>query len=226
MNCKYFRHGSDPTGTEWRNAAWIGKQMVYGQKRSGGRLRSYAAALDVVAHEICHGLTDRTARLEYQDMSGALNESYSDIFGIVIANFSEANVARWNWAMGEELEESGVPMRDLSEPTRFGQPDHMDDYVLTTADFGGVHINSGIHNKAAFNILTAKVGNAFLFDHKSVIHIFYLTLTQQLSRTSGFNDSRRGALVSARSLFRQDPRRTEKLNAIEKAFNDVGITGA
>ena len=225
VNCKYFRHGTDPTGREWRNAAWIGTQMVYGQRRVGTKMRSYAAAMDVVAHEICHGLTDRTARLQYQDMSGALNESYSDIFGIVISNFSEADVDRWNWAMGEDLSETGIPLRDLSDPARFGQPAHMDDYLQTESDFGGVHTNSGIHNKAAHNMLTARsAGGQRVFTPTQVIQLFYLALTQHLSRTSGFADSRRGVTLAARSLFRRDGSRDAKIAAIGAAFDAVGIT--
>ena len=201
----------NPTGKEWHNAAWIGKQMVYGQKKAGRALRSYAAALDVVAHEICHGLTDRTARLQYQGMTGAMNESLSDIFGIIISNFDQPHIKKWNWQMGEDLTESGVPLRDLSDPPKFRQPDHMNDFVQTTADFGGVHTNSGIHNKAAFNILTTPApGGGMLFDAQTVIQLFYLTLTQHLSRTSGFQDSRRGMDLSARSLLRNDAdRRSE-----------------
>jgi Zn-dependent metalloprotease len=225
VNCRYWRHGTDVTGQEWRNAAWIGKQMVYGQKKVGDRLRSYAAALDVVAHEICHGLTDRTARLQYRDMSGALNESYSDIFGIIISNFHEPNLDNWNWEMGEELEETGIPIRDFSNPTRFNQPDHMDQYVQSDQDNGGVHINSGIHNKAAYNLLTTQAaGGGTLFDAKLVIQLFYLALSQHLSRTSGFSDSRRGVMLSARSLFRQDPQRDARLAAIGEAFDNVGIS--
>jgi Zn-dependent metalloprotease len=228
VNCTYFRHGTDSTGREWRNAAWIGKQMVYGQRRSGttgSTLRSYAAAFDVVAHEVCHGLTERTARLEYQDMTGALNESYSDIFGIIISNFAEPDVTRWNWEMGENLAETGIPLRDVSDPRKFGQPAHIDEYVQTTSDFGGVHINSGIHNKAAHLMLTAQSSaGAALFTPTRVAQLFYLALTQHLSRTSGFTDSRRGVLLAARSLFRQDSELNAKLAAIRAAFDGVGIT--
>ena len=227
VNCRYFRHGTDVTQTEWRNAAWIGNQMVYGQKRTGGKLRSYAAALDVVAHEITHGLTDRTARLQYLDMTGAMNESYSDIFGIIISNFDESNLKRWSWQMGEDLTDSGVPLRDLSDPEAFGQPAHIDNFVETSADSGGVHTNSGIHNKAAFNLLTTPATDgSMLLDPQSVIQLFYLTLTQHLSRTSGFADSRRGMELSARSLFRNDSKKDQKVAAVSAAFESVGIRGS
>jgi Zn-dependent metalloprotease len=222
--------GTDPDPAadprEWRNAAWLPdrKQMVYGQRLVAGNLVSYAVALDVVAHELLHGLTDSTARLVYEKESGALNESYSDIFGIIISNFNQSNINNWNWQMGEELSDTGIPLRDLSNPRKYGQPDHLRDYVRTRRDNGGVHTNSGIHNKAAFNILTAKnsIGKN-LFDATSVARLFYLALTQDLSRTSGFSDSRRGVERWTRSLFRNDPTQNQKLQAIAKAFGDVGI---
>jgi Zn-dependent metalloprotease len=127
--------------------------------------------------------------------------------------------------MGEEL--TGIPLRDMSAPQNHGQPDHMNNFVHLPEDkdHGGVHTNSGIHNKAAFNLLTAKdeSGN-HLFDAVSVARMFYLALTQDLSRTSGFLDSRRGVLNRAATLFRSDPRRDEKLSTIAKAFDDVGIS--
>ncbi len=220
--------GDGGEGREWQNAAWIGTQMVYGQRRAGGRLVSYAAALDVVAHEVLHGLTDHTARLEYAGMSGALNESYSDIFGIIVSNLSQPEIARWNWQMGEDLDDTGVPIRDIRSPGLHGQPEHMRDYrdlpVDWLNDWGGVHTNSGIHNRAAYLLLTAPSGaGGQLFDPRSVAALFYLALTQYLSRTSGFADSRRGVELAARTLFRNDPALQEKLQAVAQAFESVGI---
>ncbi|OBB13946.1 metalloprotease [Mycolicibacterium setense] len=222
INCTSIQ---DATPREWRNAAWIGSQMVYGQRDVNGELRSYAVAVDVVAHEMTHGLTDNTARLEYQGESGALNESYSDIMGIIIANSPKPDIDSWNWEMGEELDGTGVPLRDLSDPTRQGQPAHMRDYVNTARDNGGVHTNSGIHNKAAFNIISAKNGHGHLFTPQDVATLFYLALTLHLSRTSGFSDSRRAVELVAKSLFRKDPQDTldEKIDAISAGFEATGI---
>jgi Zn-dependent metalloprotease len=219
-----------PDGQEWRNAAWIGTQMVYGQRRVNGKLRSYAVGLDVVGHEMVHGVTDRTARLQYAAQSGALNESYSDIFGIIISNFEESDLMRWNWEMGEDLQGTGIPLRDLSDPAKYEQPAHMRDYrnlpITRAGDWGGVHINSGIHNKAAYNIMTATDAQGrFLFDSRALAALFYLALTQHLSRTSLFSDSRRAVDLTARTLFRNDPVdvRNAKLQAISRAFDAVGI---
>jgi Zn-dependent metalloprotease len=216
-------------GRVWRNAAWFRGQMLYGQRLVEDKLISYAVAEDIVAHELFHGVTEHTARLEYRSESGALNESYSDIFGIIISNAHEPNTDPWNWQMGEDLSNTGVPIRDLSAPGKHGQPEHMRDFKILPEDrehdFGGVHTNSGIHNKAAFNILTAKdEQGSQLFDVISVARLFYLALTQELSRTSNFGDSRRGVLLRAATLFQNDPERDKKLSAIAKAFEDVGIS--
>lgn len=205
--------------------------MVYGQRSVGGVLRSYAVGLDIVAHEIFHGVTNFSARLEYAGETGALNESYSDIFGVIISNFDQPDIAQWNWELGEELDGTGIPIRDLSNPRRRNQPDHMRDFQFlpntSAGDYGGVHINSGIHNKAAFNLITARdIQDAFLFDAASVSVLFYQALTQYLSRRSGFSDSRTAVELVARTLFRTDPRRDAKLRAIAAAFEDVGILAA
>jgi bacillolysin/neutral peptidase B len=232
INCTY--KNSNPGNREWKNAAWVGTQMIYGQRMVGGALRSYALARDVVAHEITHGLTENTARLEYAREPGGLNESYSDIFGIIISNIDEPAMNRWNWEMGEDLDLTGVPIRDLSDPAKFGQPAHMDDFrrlppeeALTPSnDWGFVHINSGIHNKAAHGMMTAANQDGTpTFTAREVASLFYLALTQYLSRTSGFSDSRRAVELAAQTLFRSNPApvRAGKLAAIAGAFDAVGI---
>ena len=223
INCLY-----DGAGQEWHNAMWIGTQMVYGQRKEGDRFVSYARDLDIVAHEITHGVTNSSSRLEYSGQSGALNESYSDIMGAIVANFDETDLAKWNWTIGEGFGADQEPIRDLSDPKKFDQPDHMKNYAFLAEneahDNGGVHTNSGIHNKAAYNIITAKdAAGKFLFDAQTVARLFYLALTQYLSRTSGFSDSLRGVQLAARSLFRNDANRQAKLDAIAKGFADVGI---
>src|SRR5579859_1650219 len=102
INCLWSAPGA-PTAQEWANAIWHGGQMLYGQIRVDGSLRSYSVALDVVGHEITHGLTEQTARLEYQNQTGALNESYSDIFGVLIANYPHPDFAQWNWAIAAAM---------------------------------------------------------------------------------------------------------------------------
>jgi Zn-dependent metalloprotease len=218
-------------GNEWLNAFWNGDQMVYGQALRGSELRSLAANLDVVTHEMFHGVTDQTSRLEYAFQSGALNESYSDIFAMIVSNLGNNDPRTWNWQLGENLMADNKPFRDMSDPTLFGQPAHMDRYRRMpnsrAGDWGGVHINSGIHNKAAFNMLTAERDDgALTLTPDEVAGAFYLADTQRLSRTSQFSDSRRAVVASARTLFRTLPldQQESKISAIEAAFDAVGIT--
>lgn len=213
-------------GREWRNAARFRGQMIYGQRMVNGELRSYAASLDVVAHELLHGLTESTARLEYRFQSGALNESYSDIYGVIVSNISEADLGSWNWQIGEDLTETGLPLRDMSDPAAFGQPAHMNDYLNLNEDEdnGGVHINSGIHNRAAFNLLTAAdPDGTTIFTPVEVAQMYYVTLIAHLSRTSGFSDCRAGMLLAAQSMFATAANADQRVAAVADAYDAVGI---
>ncbi len=223
VNCMSSREPAGPR--EWFNAAWVGTQMVYGQRQNGAGMLSLAANIDVVGHEMFHGVTNSTSRLEYQGQSGAMNESYSDIFGVLISNLGKG-IDSFDWEIGEGLFANGNPLRDLSNPPRFRQPKHMRDFLVTERDHGGVHTNSGIHNFAAFKVMTSKDSSGnFMFTPKQSAAIFYLALTQRLSRTSRFIDSRLGAVASARSLFRNDPPATldKKIRAVEQGFSAAGI---
>ncbi len=132
------------------NAFWNGVQMVYGQ--------GYSVAVDVVGHEMTHGVTDYESRLFYYYQSGAINESLSDIFGNFIQHDKYAGDSQW--LVGENLAIGAI--RSMSNPTAYGQPDRMSsgDYTCDTAllDNGAVHVNSGVGNKAAYLLA---VGGAF-----------------------------------------------------------------
>lgn len=227
INCLFGTSGSQ----EWKNASWLPniKQMVYGQRLVAGQMRSYAVAKEIVAHEIFHGVTAETACLAYEGMTGALNESYSDIFGIIFVNAGEPDIARWNWGIGAELGESGEALRDFSDPARLGQPAHMNDYrdlpFTEAGDFGAVHANSGIHNKAAYLIMTARnAAGEYLFFIPYLVALFYQALAMQLSHTSKFTDSRRAITLVAKSLNRVHPgHHASRLRAIDAAFESVGI---
>src|SRR4029077_20674676 len=121
-------------------------KMWYGQDAGpDGKLRSFSRFLDVIAHELTHGVTEHTSNLIYKDQSGALNESFSDILGIIIANWDPTNpdrdVSTWTWQLGVGLGDKGGPLRDLSNPKATGDPDHMKDFLKTRQDSGGVHTN-------------------------------------------------------------------------------------
>lgn len=227
VNCTFSRQPG-PSGSEWLNAMWSQGQMFYGQRRVNGRLVSTAADLDVVAHEIVHGLNQNTANIAYVGQSGALNESYSDIFGVIVANFDTADPADWDYRIGKTFRGTGVPLRDLANPAAQGQPEHMDDYRdwPVERDYGGVHFFSGIHNKAAHGVMTARDGEGGpLFGPADLAALFYIALTEHLSRTSQFSDSRRAVEAAAFTYFRARPQAEidGRVNAIRAAFDAVGI---
>ena len=125
--------------------------------------------------------------------------------------------------------DNGEPFWDMANPPRRGQPDHMIDFKVLPntrrGDWGGVHTNSGIHNKAAYTVLTATDQNGLVFTPEDVAAVFYVAVTQLLSRTSQFGDSRRAAVSAARSLFRRSSaaEQQRKIAALEAAFTSVGI---
>jgi Zn-dependent metalloprotease len=230
VNCVVRRFEQPPRGSKiWLNAFWNGTQMLYGQALFDGRLKSLASSLAVVAHELFHGVTGHTARLIYQGETGALNESYSDIFGTIISNRAEPNIAKWDWLIGDGISSGIEALRDMRDPTRFGQPKLMKDFrhlpLKRKSDEGGVHINSGIHNFAAYNVMSANNGRAFVFKPAELAAIFYVALTQQLSRQSTFADSRRGVMLATRSLFRKLPQKkiNARVAAVEAGFDAAGI---
>lgn len=233
VNCWDRADGNGGPPREWRNAFWNGTQVVYGQVQyPDGSLFSIANMPDVVAHEMFHGVTDFTSRLEYQTQAGALNESYSDIFGVILANFARP-ISRWTWKIGDGFDGPGTALRDLQDPIRHEQPKHMRNfkpasppYTHERNDYGWVHENSGIHNFAAFKIMTAKASNRYVFAPKELAQIFYLALTVHLSRTAQFSDSRRAVLQAARSLFRREPpaKLWRRIDAIERGFAAAGIS--
>ena len=229
VNCWDHGDGVRPA-KQWKNAFWDGDQMVYGQIRQhDGSFYSIANMLDVVGHEMFHGVTDHTSRLEYQTQAGALNESYSDIFGVIIANFAKP-LKEWTWKIGAGFDGPRTFLRDMRDPTRYEQPKVMKNFKTATPpytyernDYGWVHDNSGIHNYAAYRIMTAKKGGRYVFKPSELAALFFIALTVQLSRTSQFADSRRGVLQAARSLFRGDTDKDSKIAAVEAGFDAAGV---
>lgn len=231
VNCWDKSEGIKPPN-QWKNAYWNGDQMVYGQtKFPNGSFYSIANMLDVVGHEMFHGVTDYTARLEYRTQPGALNESYSDIFGTIIANFRKP-LDKWVWKLGAGFDGPGTALRDMKDPTLHDQPKFMKDYrpasppySFDSNDYGWVHDNSGIHNFAAYSVMTAKSGARYLFAPAEIAAMFYIALTVQLSRTSLFSDSRRAVVQAARSLFRNQSAgvAAAKIKAVEDGFSAAGI---
>lgn len=221
INCTWAAMGSN--GRNWPNSFWIKDQALFGQRQLGTNTRSFAAALDMVAHEFFHGVTQYTSRLDMKGQTGALNESYSDIFATFVANGMRPDWNVWTWQIGAD---TGEPVRDLSRPGEFGHPEHMSQYqnLPLGNDFGGIHKNCGIHNKAAFNIMTARDPQGrFLFTPKLMAQTFYHALLAPLPPTALFSDSRRIVEHQARTILRGDPQINLKLNAISQGCAKVGI---
>jgi len=163
-------------GRAYANAFWDGTHLVFGD--GDGRIfRRFTLAVDVLAHEFAHAVTEHAAGLVYQGQSGALNESVSDVFAACLEQrVLGQTAAEGTWLIGQEIFAEGVSaraLRDMAQPgtayddPRLGrdpQPGHLDDYVDTTDDNGGVHINSGIPNRA-FVLAARAIGT--LSDHGS-----------------------------------------------------------
>lgn len=230
VNCtsaEDVEEGGDPK--EWGNAIWWQNRMWYGQvKDKTGAFHSIATYLDIISHELTHGVTERTSGLIYQGQSGALNESFSDIMGVIIGNWYKAGpdapVRDWSWEIGPGWGGDGKPLRDLSDPKRTGDPAHMDDFVRTREDAGGVHSNSNIHNKAAYNVLTAVDSDKKpVFTPREVAVLYYLCLVRLPSRAT-FKRTLRVLLDVATTVYAiNEADRDCKLRAIEKAYAKVGI---
>ncbi|KAK2029038.1 metalloprotease [Colletotrichum zoysiae] len=150
-------------GNKYENAFWDPErmQMVFGD--GGEFLNNFTGTIDVIGHELTHAVTEHTSPLDYQGMSGALNEHVSDVFGIIVKQIVENEKAdEADWLIGEGCIMpgiKGVALRSMKEPgtayndPRFGkdpQPAHFKDYVPTFEDNGGVHIYSGIPNRAFY----------------------------------------------------------------------------
>lgn len=138
------------------NAFWNGEQMAYGDG-DGKTCISLSGGLDVVGHELTHGVTEFTSDLIYQDESGALNEAFSDMMGNTIEFYADARgldpTVEPDWLIGEDIiltPDAAPGFRNMGDPQEDADPDHYSEFIVTTADNGGVHSNSGIPNHAYY----------------------------------------------------------------------------
>ena len=168
------------------NAFWDGTQMVY--------CDGFADADDVVGHELTHGVTQFESNLLYYYQSGAINESFSDLWGefVDLTNGSGSDTAADRWLMGEDIPGFGA-IRDMQDPTTFGDPDRMSspNYWFSAGDNGGVHINSGINNKAVYLMTDGDTFNGYSvigLGIDKVAAIYYDVQTNMLTSGSDYND--------------------------------------
>jgi Zn-dependent metalloprotease len=193
-------------GRGYANAFWSGSYMAFGDAEP------YAGSLDVVGHELTHGVTQYSANLIYRDEPGALNEAFSDIFGESVEAFITGSN---DWQVGSRL---SAPLRDMADPNRFGDPATYSELLITTDDNGGVHSNSGILNHAFYLLADGLSGGGIgLHDAE---RIFYRALTVHLVANSRYIDARLAAVASARELFGEGSRQAERTGA---AFDAVEV---
>lgn len=203
------------------NAYWTGSLMVYGVGADGSK--NMAIALDVAGHEFSHGVVQFTANLAYQNQSGALNESFADFFG--------AMIDREDWYMGEDIENPYSQydyLRDMMNPSTTGQPGHMDNFMnlpnTDEGDNGGVHINSGIQNRALY-LLAEGMSNEGLgvsIGKEKTENLAYQTLLK-LPSDAEFIDSANTMILEAANIYGQD---SQEYLSTEDAWAEVGITTA
>lgn len=216
-------------GELYDNAFWDGRQMVFGDG-DGEIFQRFTKSLSVIGHELAHGVTQYTAGLAYRNQAGALNESMSDVFGVLVEQYARKQPAsEANWLIGEGLftdAVQGVALRSLKAPgTAYDdevlgkdpQPDSMDSYVRTTADNGGVHINSGIPNRAFYLVASELGGNAW----EGPGQIWYGTLTSgSLPPACTFGKFARTTIATAEELFGSG---SAEHDAVLKAWETVKV---
>ncbi|MGQ0826803.1 MAG: M4 family metallopeptidase [Bacteroidota bacterium] len=210
---KHNRNSFDNQGTllvsyihfsnNYVNAFWNGSWMTYGD---GNTSYSPLTPLDICGHELAHGVTSKSAGLIYLNESGALNESFSDIFGTAVEFFADS--ANANWLVAERI---GTPFRSMSNPNLYSDPDTYKGthYYNGSADEGGVHTNSGVQNFWFYLLSTGASGtndkgNAFnvtSIGMEAAAKIAYRNLTVYLTKTSNHYDARQGAIWAAEDIY-------------------------
>lgn len=216
-------------GRDYDNAFWDGSQLVFGDG-DGQIFERFTKPMDVMAHEFTHGVTQFTIGLAYQDQPGALNESISDVFAAMAKQrLLGQSAAEANWLIAEGLfkpEINAKALRSMKEPgTAYDDPQigrdrqvgSMADYVHTDDDSGGVHINSGIPNRA-FALAAIAIGGA---SWEKAGQVWYDTLLNgELSPQAGFRTFAEATVASAGRLFANDPSIGERIRA---AWFEVGV---
>ncbi|MCQ1534790.1 hypothetical protein FTO70_03600 [Methanosarcina sp. KYL-1] len=221
---------------DYNNSFWsdFHKQLVFGDG-DGYRWSPLAFALDIVAHELTHAIAAHTAKFVYSEEAGALDESFADVFAVLISNREEIT----NWQIGEGVytpHHAGDALRALSDPPKYGQPDHMDNFMRLAAgeipdiqknESGYIHHNSGIPNKAAYLTIAGGVHYGIEVEgiyRKKAEKIYYLALTAYLCSATlsrwTFKEARYALLNACRQLYGEEG---PEYAAIKNAWAAVGL---
>lgn len=210
-----------------------GGAIVYGDGAPGVS-RPNAVALDIVAHEITHGVTETSSGLVYQQQAGALNEAISDIFGAVVEHQYKPDATK-NWMHSEDAYLDGKPVRDLKTPRAsrpigidgLEYPRHMKEYAALplTLDQGGVHVNSLVIDHAAYLMAmggtneVSKINVARGIGWENLAKVWYRANTRYFLTTTNFVEAAKGTLTAAKDLALS----IEDQDAIECAWIATGV---
>jgi Zn-dependent metalloprotease len=230
-----FSQSGQIIGLYYVNAFYAGDGiMVYGEglppnvTLGGTRYNYFAGALDIVAHELTHGVLDYSSQLIYQNESGALNEAFADIMGTSVEFFfhGRPGTPAADYQCGEDI--ASTPFRSMSDPQSLGDPDHYSRRFLGSADNGGVHINSGIANNAFYlaveggtnrtsGLSVQGVGPA---NREQMEKVFYRAFVQLLPANATFRMAREATIQAARDLYAGN---TAVERAVTDAWTAVGV---
>jgi thermolysin len=221
------------------NAFYAGRGiMVYGEglppgATAGGRQWNYfSGALDVVAHELAHGVIDYTSDLIYRNESGALNEAFSDIVG-ASAEFYYQQVGvgylKADYLLGEDLTAPSTAFRSMANPQAYGDPDHYSKRYTGREDNGGVHSNSGIANHAFYLAIEGGVNRTSglsvqgvgAANRERIEKVFFRGFTQLLPSNATFSMARAATLQAARDLYGSG---SDVERVVEQAWTAVGVS--
>jgi Zn-dependent metalloprotease len=220
--------GSVHFAEKFDNAFWNGEEMVYGDG-DGELFYRFTRCLEVIGHELTHGVVQYEAALRYEGQPGALNESFADVFGSLVKQYHLGQTAEQaDWLIGRDLlrpKVQGQALRSLKNPgTAYHdpvlgqdrQPAHMRDYIETKEDNGGVHLNSGIPNKAFYEVAIRLGGKAW----ERAGLIWYRTLTEKLHADADFKHAVRATTEVAGEIFGS---RSAEVKAVREGWAAVGL---
>jgi thermolysin len=220
------------------NAFYAGNGiMVYGEglpsnlSAGGYKWAYFAGALDVVSHELAHGVTDYTSGLIYRNEPGALNEAFSDIIGTSVEYYFQnagTGYMQADYLLGEDLTTPIGGFRSMANPQAFGDPDHYSRRYIGPADNGGVHHNSGIANHAFYlaieggtnrtsGLSVTGVGST---NRDRIEKVFFRAFTQLLPANATFATARAATLQAARDLYGAN---SDAERAIAQAWTACGV---
>lgn len=201
-------------GSNYNNAFWYQNMMTYGD--GNGTTFTPLTTIDICGHEMTHGVIERTANMTYSRESGALNESFADVFGSMVEAYADGAISAQTWLIGEDAYTPGTPgdaLRRMDNPNAVGDPDHYSVRLYpgtctpsSSNDYCGVHTNSSISNHAFYLMAaggTNRVSGVTVtgMGGTDAARIFYRALTVYMTASTNFAGARTATLNAATDLF-------------------------